>query len=80
MKITVAASHDVPVACGGQSQRLSVPAKRAGRGSAVSGGEFPRLALATGYCRADRAVAAQDRCAGRGHTTLRTGAAVTLET
>jgi hypothetical protein len=69
MKITVAASHDVSVACGGQSQRASVPAKHPGRGSAVNGGEFLRLALATGYCRADRAVTAQDRCAGRGRTT-----------
>jgi organic hydroperoxide reductase OsmC/OhrA len=55
MKITAqvrndAASHDVSVTTGGQSQLLTVPAKRSGRGSAVNGGEFLMLALATCYC------------------------------
>jgi organic hydroperoxide reductase OsmC/OhrA len=55
MKITAqvrndAASHDVSVASGGQWQALAVPAKSGGRGSAVSGGEFLMLALATCYC------------------------------
>ena len=44
------ASHDVSVATGGQSQPLAVPAKGGGRGSAVNGGEFLMLALATCYC------------------------------
>jgi organic hydroperoxide reductase OsmC/OhrA len=55
MKITAqvcndAASHVVSVTTGGQSQLLTVPAKRSGRGSAVNGGEFLMLALATCYC------------------------------
>ncbi len=44
------ASHEVSVSTGGQSQRLSVPAKSTGLGSAVNGGEFLMLALATCYC------------------------------
>jgi len=34
----------------GKEQTLSVPAKAAGSGSAVNGGEFLLLALATCYC------------------------------
>ena len=44
------ASHEVIVATGEASQRLSVSAKAAGRGSSVNGGEFLMLALATCYC------------------------------
>jgi hypothetical protein len=49
MKITAqvhndAASHDVSVVTGGQSQPLAVPARGSGRGSAVNGGEFLMLA------------------------------------
>jgi uncharacterized OsmC-like protein len=43
-------SHDVIVATGESSQRLSVSAKAAGRGSSVNGGEFLMLAIATCYC------------------------------
>src|SRR3954452_5803869 len=42
--------HDVAVRTGAASQTLPVPAKTAGRGSAVNGGEFLMLALATCYC------------------------------
>ena len=55
MKVTAqvrngGASHDVSVSTAGQTQHLAVPAMRAGRGSAVNGGEFLMLALATCYC------------------------------
>jgi organic hydroperoxide reductase OsmC/OhrA len=43
-------SHEVEVRTGASSQALSVPAKVAGAGSAVNGGEFLMLALATCYC------------------------------
>jgi len=43
-------SHEVEVRTGASSQTLSVPAKAAGPGSAVNGGEFLMLALATCYC------------------------------
>ena len=42
--------HEVVVSSGGDSQVLPVPAKAVGRGSAVNGGEFLMLALATCYC------------------------------
>lgn len=42
--------HHVSVRTGDTSQQLSVPAKANGRGSAVNGGEFLMLALATCYC------------------------------
>jgi organic hydroperoxide reductase OsmC/OhrA len=42
--------HEVVVSSGGVAQVLPVPAKPAGRGSAVNGGEFLMLALATCYC------------------------------
>ena len=42
--------HEVVVRTGSSSQSLSVPAKPAGRGSGVNGGEFLMLALATCYC------------------------------
>lgn len=45
-----ASSHDVSVRTGSTSQALSVPAKPSGLGSAVNGGEFLMLALATCYC------------------------------
>jgi organic hydroperoxide reductase OsmC/OhrA len=43
-------SHQVSVATNGSSQSLQVPAKLDGNGSAVNGGEFLMLALATCYC------------------------------
>lgn len=42
--------HQVSVRTGESAQRLDVPAKPDGRGSAVNGGEFLMLALATCYC------------------------------
>ena len=42
--------HDVAVRTGAASQTLAVPPKTAGRGSAINGGEFLMLALATCYC------------------------------
>jgi uncharacterized OsmC-like protein len=43
-------SHEVTVATAGTSQHLSVACKSGGFGSAVNGGEFLMLALATCYC------------------------------
>lgn len=43
-------SHEVSVSTAGTSQSLNVPPKRGGSGSAVNGGEFLMLALATCYC------------------------------
>lgn len=42
--------HEVSVATDATSRALVVPAKSTGRGSAVNGGEFLMLALATCYC------------------------------
>ena len=42
--------HRVVVATDGVSQALAVAPKATGRGSAVNGGEFLMLALATCYC------------------------------
>jgi uncharacterized OsmC-like protein len=42
--------HEVVVRTGSATQSLAVAAKSAGKGSAVSGGEFLMLALATCYC------------------------------
>lgn len=42
--------HEVAVSTAGVEQRVAVPAKTAGKGSAVNGGEFLMLALATCYC------------------------------
>lgn len=55
MKITAtvrnsAQAHEVLVATNGAAQTLPVPAKSTGQGSAVNGGEFLMLALATCYC------------------------------
>ena len=55
MKITAtvrnsANAHEVSVATNGTSQPLPVPAKSSGKGSAINGGEFLMLALATCYC------------------------------
>lgn len=44
------ASHDVSVSTDVASQFVPVPAKSGGQGSAVNGGEFLMLALATCYC------------------------------
>lgn len=41
---------EVRVATGASLQTLAVPAKATGRGSAVNGGEFLTLAVATCYC------------------------------
>ena len=43
-------NHEVAVRTGTTTQSLVVPAKSAGKGSAVNGGEFLMLALATCYC------------------------------
>lgn len=42
--------HDAVVRTGNTSQSLAVPRKSTGAGSAVNGGEFLMLALATCYC------------------------------
>jgi organic hydroperoxide reductase OsmC/OhrA len=44
------ATHAVEVRSGSSTQALHVAAKVSGRGSAVNGGEFLMLALATCYC------------------------------
>jgi organic hydroperoxide reductase OsmC/OhrA len=43
-------SHDVSIRTGTDDRPLAVPARSAGRGSSVNGGEFLMLALATCYC------------------------------
>ncbi|HUL97183.1 MAG TPA: OsmC family protein [Usitatibacter sp.] len=43
-------AHEVAVSMQGIARALEVPAKSGGRGSAVNGGEFLMLALATCYC------------------------------
>lgn len=43
-------SHSVSVSTAGSSKSLQVPLKQGGLGSAVNGGEFLMLALATCYC------------------------------
>lgn len=43
-------NHEVVVRTNAASQSLPIPPKPAGRGSAVNGGEFLMLALATCYC------------------------------
>lgn len=43
-------SHEAAVATGDSPKSLSVPARGAGPGSGISGGEFLMLALATCYC------------------------------
>jgi len=43
-------THEVAVRTGASTQSLRIPPKPAGKGSAVSGGEFLMLALATCYC------------------------------
>ena len=45
-----AQGHEVELQTGGQRRPLAVPAKPEGGGSAVNGGEFLMLALATCYC------------------------------
>lgn len=45
-----ASGHEVSVRTGDLAQVLNVPAKSSGEGSAVNGGEFLMLALATCYC------------------------------
>ena len=45
-----ATGHQVEVRTAAVTQSLAVPSKRSGRGSAVSGGEFLMLAVATCYC------------------------------
>ena len=55
MQITAAirntgATHDVAVSTQGTKRSLAIPAKPTGGGSAVNGGEFLMLALATCYC------------------------------
>lgn len=43
-------AHEVQLRTGAAGQALRVAAKASGRGSAVNGGEFLMLALATCYC------------------------------
>lgn len=43
-------THEARVASNGVAQSLPVPCKSGGQGSAVNGGEFLMLALATCYC------------------------------
>ena len=43
-------NHEVVVRTGATTQSLAIPPKSAGKGSAVNGGEFLMLALATCYC------------------------------
>ncbi len=43
-------AHEVVVSTAGVQQRIAVPAKATGKGSAINGGEFLVLALATCYC------------------------------
>ncbi len=45
-----AQTHDTTVSTGDSTRTLDVPAKPSGQGSAVNGGEFLMLALATCYC------------------------------
>ena len=45
-----ASAHDVEVSTQGTKRSLAIPAKATGGGSAVNGGEFLMLALATCYC------------------------------
>lgn len=45
-----ASGHAASVRTGGDRRALDVPAKASGQGSAVNGGEFLLLALATCYC------------------------------
>lgn len=45
-----ATGHEVIVRTGDAAQPLSVPPKGSGKGSAINGGEFLMLALATCYC------------------------------
>lgn len=42
--------HEASVRTGDNAQYLAVPAKPSGQGSAINGGEFLLLALATCYC------------------------------
>jgi uncharacterized OsmC-like protein len=48
--VSSASAHAATVRTGMVSQSLAVPAKATGPGSAVNGGEFLMLALATCYC------------------------------
>jgi organic hydroperoxide reductase OsmC/OhrA len=43
-------SHEATVCTDGSTRSLGIPAKATGGGSAVNGGEFLMLALATCYC------------------------------
>ena len=47
---SAAAAHEVSVRTDGGTRALAIPPKPTGRGSAVNGGEFLMLALATCYC------------------------------
>jgi len=47
---SAAAAHEVSVRTDGGTRALAIPPKRTGRGSAVNGGEFLMLALATCFC------------------------------
>jgi organic hydroperoxide reductase OsmC/OhrA len=42
--------HEARVSTNGETQSLDVPMRTTGKGSAVNGGEFLMLALATCYC------------------------------
>ncbi len=45
-----AAAHEVSVSTAGTTRSVAIPGKSPGRGSAINGGEFLMLALATCYC------------------------------
>jgi len=47
---SAAAAHEVSVRTDGGTRALAIPPKPTGGGSAVNGGEFLMLALATCYC------------------------------
>ena len=47
---SAAAAHEVSVRTDGGTRALAIPPKPTGRGSAVNGGEFQMLALATCFC------------------------------
>ena len=47
---SAAAAHEVSVRTDGGTRALAIPPKPTGRGSAVNGGEFLMLALATCFC------------------------------
>lgn len=60
-----ATGHEVLVRTGNVDQASSVPPKSSGKGSAINGGEFLMVALATCYWRAGRVSAALGQACSR---------------